>query len=129
MKLLLLMFAAGLLWAATAQPTGVERDRLLLRQSRLAAAVRSAPKDIESWRKLGFVYQALGEAEAARDAFAEVVALSPEDAAGWYMLALAHEKLGEKSKATAAWRKCLQYATGGEMIRTAKKHLAFLGGA
>lgn len=118
MAVLLAGAAAVLCWAGPANP-----------RAELEAAAARAPSDPEAWRRLGFLYQSLGEAAKARGAFSRVVELRPRDAAGWYMLALTHEKLGERPQAVAAWERCLQHSADPRMSETARRHLEHLKGS
>lgn len=88
--------------------SGERRAELARERARLSGDLARAPKDVEGWRRLGFIHQALGEPEAALLAFSKVTELNPSDPAGWYMLALVYEKLERPHDAIDAWEKCLR---------------------
>ncbi len=47
--------------------------------ARLAARLEEEPDDLEGWLRLGRSYGVLGDAEGARDAYAQAAALAPDD--------------------------------------------------
>ena len=108
--------------------TPEKRRRLEESRARLKEALAKTPEDVELWRKLGFVHQALGEAAEARSAFERLLALRPEDEGAHFMTALIHEKMGNTAQAISAWEKCLRVAKVPKHREVAQRHLSHLRG-
>lgn len=66
---------------AAAQEVSEDDRQAMIRGmvGRLAARLEDDPDDADGWRRLGRSYLVLGEAQAARDAYARAAALSPDD--------------------------------------------------
>lgn len=66
--------------AAAADMTAEDRQAMIRGMvERLAARLADQPDDVEGWRRLANARKVLGETEAARDAYARLVALVPND--------------------------------------------------
>lgn len=122
--LLMAVFAAQAAPAPTLAPA--ERARLEALRVSLRAQTAAKADDADAWLRLGRVEQALGEAEAARDAYKESVRFGPADAGAWSLLALAHEKLEEFRLAASAWEVCLAKTKDPALAAVARKHLKHL---
>ena len=92
------------------EPLAVEADRLL-REGEIEAAVAKyrevldgEPLHFEARRKTGYCRYMLGEMEAAREAFEEVMHHRPRDPFCLLYLGLSHAKEGNLEWAMSAWR-------------------------
>ena len=130
MKILLVL---SCLIPATASAQGLPKlapeERAKLEAARVSQKAEAAlhPDVAEGWLKLGRIEQALGDAEAARNAFQEAVRLAPENAGSWSLLAVAHEKLKENDDAIRAWEVCLARTKDAALAAVARKHIKVLG--
>jgi cytochrome c-type biogenesis protein CcmH len=99
--------------AAAANMAPEARDRMIRAMvEQLAARLKSAPGDLDGWRRLARAYRVLGEPEKSADALAHAAALAPKDADllvdyGEALLAAAKPDAALPSAAVAVMRQVL----------------------
>lgn len=108
--------------AVVSLPAKKVEDLKRLRQDLLTATEKD-PKNAQSWLHLGLVEHQLGDLEAAKRSFEEVVKLDSAETAAHYMLALIYEKKGWLEKAVAAWKACRDLSADPNLRAIAEKHL------
>jgi cytochrome c-type biogenesis protein CcmH len=63
--------------AASAMPTGAQKDMIAQMVARLAARMAAGPADVDGWMRLGRAYVVMGERDNGADAYEHAVALKP----------------------------------------------------
>lgn len=120
---------------AAAADMSAEDQQTMIRGmvERLAERLEEEPGDLEGWLRLGNAYRVLGEAEKARDAYAQAATLSPDDPAVLVPYAeaigqAAPEGAGVPEAAALVWRRVLELDGANPSALWALGHAAAAAG-
>lgn len=72
------------------------------------AATQAAPDDANAWNNLGLAFRALGNLQAAREAFTEALQREPRHRRAWSNLGQTLDKLGDAPGALAAFERAVR---------------------